>query len=403
MHRTRTDVEVEIVERDEALEALGEPACGERLGAGHARERFDVGGRKDVRRGFAVPAPPAADRRQQADTAQSEDEQQAVARQHLLEAPGREPTQRTHLLGCVRERGDEEEPCDGAERRRDTADDDCDEEREGEHGPVRRRVGDPRELDRERSRETGDRSRGRERSEPQPRDGDAERERGVGVLARRREREARRSARDDGERDDRQGQEHDAELVVRRRRQRPAKQFRLGEDEALGAARDTGERGQGEGDDPAQDPGAGGDEGTSQPAGRKPREHARRRGYDDGEQERRQERPASFRACDRLRKGPDSEKGALSERRDPRQADRVREPDRGHGQVDEGSEVGHAAGERQHAGRDQGGCDRHHRERRAEGPTGADVPARSGERPTRLLEDRRAHARPNAASERSER
>ena len=182
---------------------------------------------------------------------------------------------------------DDEEPYDGAERHPGAADDDCDEELEREHGPVARRIGYLRELDPERSREPRDRGRGGERSEPQPGDGDTERERGAGLLAGRRERETRRSAGDDGERDDRQREERDADLVVGRRRQRAAEDRGLRENEALGAAGDTGERGQGEDDDPAEDPGAGGHEGAAQPAGRQAREPAGGRGYDDGQQERR--------------------------------------------------------------------------------------------------------------------
>ena len=89
VHRTRRDVEVEIVERDEALEALGEPACGERLGVGHARERLDVAaGRTSGEDSRCLPHQPRT-AGSRPDTAQSEDEQQAVARQHLLEPPRR--------------------------------------------------------------------------------------------------------------------------------------------------------------------------------------------------------------------------------------------------------------------------------------------------------------------------
>ena len=226
MHRARPDVEVEVVERDEALEALREPACGQRLRALSTLAAARPCGRRNDLSATAPRCldPPAARRRQKPDSAQSEDEQQAVAVSISSSRPGGSPRSAPTCSASMRERGDERgAPRRGRARVRDAADDDGDEEREREDRPVRRRVGDLRELDRERSRETCDRGRGRERSEPEPRDGDAEaRARGRGARAPPRAQGRAPGGRGRRTRSTASASEHDAELVVRRRRQRPA-------------------------------------------------------------------------------------------------------------------------------------------------------------------------------------
>ena len=132
MHGRPASVEIEIVERDEALEALGEPACGERAlaldgwgavpPAQAERTSCEDPRRRPTSRGRSAEGPDRRARGRAAGRSPSASPRGVPAGARAARPPARR----------VREGGDEEEPSDRDRADPSAADDDCDEEREGE-------------------------------------------------------------------------------------------------------------------------------------------------------------------------------------------------------------------------------------------------------------------------------
>ena len=157
VHASGGEIEIDVVERDEAAEALRQAAGAQRFGA----TRLEVARAREAsvsERAAAAfeRAPPVTRGREQASAAEAEDEQHPVAGEHLLEPPGREAAETADLLRCIRERADQEQADDWAERQPRSAEDDRHEELERDGWPVRRRVRDLEQLDSEGARNAGD-------------------------------------------------------------------------------------------------------------------------------------------------------------------------------------------------------------------------------------------------------
>jgi hypothetical protein len=391
------------VEGLEAAEPFRDTLRGERR---RADQSFERGGRLGTRTVSARPdpSPPSTDEGEEPCAAEAEQEEHSVAGQHLLDPSRRQAPRGADLLGGVREPGDHGQPHDRAEREPRAAEDDGNEELKREHRPVCGWVRDCRELDAERSGQTGDRRRGRHGAEPEPGDRHAEAEGCFDVIPARGKRDAGAAAREDREREECEREQREPDRVVDGRRELLSEHARLRHHEALGAAGDARERRQREQDDPAENPGADGDERAAQPAGRESGQDAAGTGDEHGEQERRQQGHAALRARDRLGKGADPEERALPERGDPGEPDCVPQPHRGEREVDEAGEIDQPA-LRKHGGGEQGCREQQGPEGRRPAPARAELPRRCDERASRLAEHHRsdAHARPGTGSERSDR
>ena len=189
-------------------------------------------------------APPVTRGREQASAAEAEDEQHPVAGEHLLEPPGREAAETADLLRCIRERADQEQADDWAERQPRSAEDDRHEELERDGWPVRRRVRDLEQLDSEGARNAGDHGGSGEDPKACACDRYTEPRRGTPLIAGRGNAEPGRPGRDHRERENGEREERDPDHVVVGRRQRVAEHRRLRQHEALRSAGDPGERGQ---------------------------------------------------------------------------------------------------------------------------------------------------------------